>query len=156
MAIRDIATYGDEVLRRVCKPVAKVDDYIRRLLDDMVETMRQAEGVGLAAPQVSVLRRVCVVEVEDKLYELINPELLEAEGEQSDPEGCLSVPGRAGMVTRPQRVKVQALNREGELQTYDVEGYTARAFCHEMDHLDGKLYIDIMTEEVDLDAEDEA
>lgn len=149
MAIRDIAVYGNQILNKKAKPVKKVDDYILKLLDDLVETMRKAEGVGLAAPQVSVLRRVCVVEVEDKLYELINPEIISTEGEQTGPEGCLSVPGRMGLVTRPQKVTVRALDRNGVQQEYTVEGFTARAFCHEIDHLDGKIYVDIMIKELD-------
>ncbi len=150
MAIRDILHEGDPVLRKISKPVPKVTDHICRLLDDMLETMRKQDGVGLAAPQVGVLRRVVVIEVEGVLYELINPEIIQTEGAVTDVEGCLSLPGRAGMVERPQKVKIRALGRDGQMHEYEGENLLARAFCHETDHLDGKLYIDIMLEEVDL------
>lgn len=153
MALRDILQDGSPILRKKCRPVKEVDDYVRRLLDDMLETMHHANGMGLAAPQVGVLRRVCIVEYEDTLYEFINPEIIGREGEDIDIEGCLSIPGRAGRVKRPQKVVVRTLDRNGETQEYVGEDYLAHAFCHEIDHLDGVLYTDIMIEEVDPDAE---
>ena len=144
MAKLKIVKIGDDTLRRVCRPVDKITPRTLQLLDDMVETMRAANGVGLAAPQVGVLRRVVVVEVEEgKVIELINPKIIAYSGEQTGVEGCLSVPGRSGTVTRPMHVTVRAMNRRGE--TFDVTGseLLARAFCHELDHLDGKLYVDI-------------
>lgn len=144
MAKLKIVKVGDDVLRKVCRPVDKITPRILTLLDDMAETMRSADGVGLAAPQVGVLRRIVVVEVEEgNLIELINPKIIAFSGSQEDTEGCLSVPGKFGTVTRPMHVTVRALNRKGE--TFDItgSGLLARAFCHELDHLDGKLYIDI-------------
>jgi peptide deformylase len=146
MAKLKIVKIGDEVLRKVCRPVDKITPRTLTLLDDMVETMRAANGVGLAAPQVGVLRRIVVIEVEEgKVIELINPKIIAYSGEQTDTEGCLSVPGRSGTVTRPRHVTVRAINRRGE--TFDITGsdLLARAFCHELDHLDGKLYVDIAT-----------
>ena len=143
MAKLQIRKLGDEVLRKPCRPVEEISPRIITLLDDMVETMREADGCGLAAPQVGVLRRVVVVEVEPgEVYELINPRIVAYSGEQEGREGCLSVPGRWGIVKRPMHVTVEAMNRKGEL--YQVTGHEllARAFCHELDHLDGKLYID--------------
>ena len=132
------------MLRKVCRPVDKITPRVLTLLDDMVETMRAANGVGLAAPQVGVLRRIVVIEVEEgNVIELINPKIIAYWGEQTDTEGCLSVPGRSGVVTRPKHVTVRALNRAGE--SFDITGsdLLARAFCHEIDHLDGRLYVDI-------------
>ncbi len=143
MAKLKILTEGDMALRLKSRPVSVINDRILTLLDDMTETMRQADGCGLAAPQVGVLRRVVVVETEPgRVYELINPVIVEREGTQHEPEGCLSVPGKQGYTNRPMRVKVEALDRRGNMQTYEGEGLTARAFCHEIDHLDGILYID--------------
>ena len=144
MAKLKIVKIGDDTLRKVCRPVEKITPRTLMLLDDMVETMRAANGVGLAAPQVGVLRRIVVIEVEEgNVIELINPKIIAYSGEQTDTEGCLSVPGRSGTVTRPRHVTVRALNRRGE--SFDITGsdLLARAFCHELDHLDGKLYIDI-------------
>lgn len=144
MAKLKIVKIGDDTLRRVCRPVDKITPRTLMLLDDMIETMRAANGVGLAAPQVGVLRRIVVIEVEEgNVIELINPKIIAYSGEQTDTEGCLSVPGRSGTVTRPRHVTVRALNRHGE--SFDITGsdLLARAFCHELDHLDGKLYIDI-------------
>ena len=144
MAKLKIRTEGDEVLRKVCRPVDKIDARVLTLLDDMVDTMRHADGVGLAAPQVGILRRIVVIETEPgNVIELINPKIIAFAGEQEGQEGCLSVPGRAGIVKRPMHVTVKAMNRKGE--TFEISGseLTARAFCHELDHLDGKLYIDI-------------
>ena len=150
MAKLKIVKIGDETLRKVCRPVDEITPRITRLLDDMVETMRAADGVGLAAPQVGVLRRIVVVETEPgKVIELINPKIIARAGEQTGPEGCLSVPGKCGTVTRPMHVTVRALNRHGE--EFEISGseFTARAFCHELDHLDGKLYVDIADEMFD-------
>ena len=143
MAKLKILKVGDSALRRVCRPVDTVTPRICTLLDDMIETMRAADGVGLAAPQVGVLRRVVVIETPDEgLFELINPKIIAFSGEQESEEGCLSVPGRWGVTRRPMHVTVRAMNRKGE--TFDVtgSGLLAKAFCHEIDHLDGKLYID--------------
>ena len=146
MAKLTIVKEGDETLRKVCRPVEKITLRTKILLDDMLETMRKADGVGLAAPQVGILRRIAVVEVEEgTVYELINPKIIAFSGEQEGREGCLSVPGRWGIVKRPMHVTVEATNRKGE--TYQVTGHEllARAFCHEIEHLDGKLYIDSAT-----------
>lgn len=143
MAKLKILKVGDSALRKVCRPVDTVTPRICTLLDDMIETMRAADGVGLAAPQVGVLRRVVVIETPDEgLFELINPKIIAFSGEQESEEGCLSVPGRWGVTRRPMHVTVRAMNRKGE--TFDVtgSGLLAKAFCHEIDHLDGKLYID--------------
>lgn len=144
MAKLKILKFGDPTLRKICRPVDTVTPRITTLLDDMIETMRQADGVGLAAPQVGVLRRVVVIETPDEgLIELINPKIIAYSGEQESEEGCLSLPGRWGVTKRPMHVTVRAMNRAGE--TFDItgSGLLAKAFCHEIDHLDGKLYIDI-------------
>jgi len=147
MAKLTIRKLGDEVLRKTCRPVEEITPRILTLLDDMVETMRAANGCGLAAPQVGILRRVVVVEVEEgEVYELINPKIVAYSGEQEGEEGCLSVPGEWGMVRRPMHVTVEALNRHGEVIQVTGHELLARAFCHELDHLDGKLYIDFVTE----------
>lgn len=143
MAKLQIRKVGDEALRKVCRPVEEITPRILTLLDDMVETMRAANGVGLAAPQVGILRRIAVVEVEEgEVYELINPRIIATAGEQEGAEGCLSVPGRYGLVNRPRHVTVRALNRKGEEYEITAHDFLARAFCHEIDHLDGNLYID--------------
>ena len=151
MALRNIVKEGDPVLRKVSREVTDVNDRIRALIDDLTETMRNAEGVGLAAPQVGVLRRVVVVEVDGQLFELVNPKVVETEGEQYEEEACLSVPGESGMVRRPARVKVEALDRDGNKVSYEGTELLARAFCHEIDHLDGILYIDKAEEVFDND-----
>lgn len=143
MAIRKIVTQGDEALTKVCRPVTEFNKRLHDLLDDMGETMMQANGVGLAAPQVGVLRRVVVVlSDEDEILELVNPEIIETSGEQTGPEGCLSVPGKFGMVTRPNVVKIKAQDRFGDWYEYEGEELMARAFCHEIEHLDGHLYVE--------------
>ena len=143
MAIRKIVTQGDEALTKVCRPVTDFNKRLHDLLDDMGETMMQANGVGLAAPQVGVLRRVVVVlSDEDEILELVNPEIIETSGEQTGPEGCLSVPGKFGMVTRPNVVKIKAQDRFGDWYEYEGEELMARAFCHEIEHLDGHLYVE--------------
>ena len=143
MAKLQIRKVGDEALRKVCRPVDAITPRILTLLDDMVETMRAANGVGLAAPQVGILRRIVVIEVEPgEVLELINPKIVAFSGEQDGQEGCLSVPGRWGMVKRPMHVTVRALNRKGEEVEITGHELLARCFCHELDHLDGALYID--------------
>lgn len=142
MAIRNIVKVGDDVLRKVCRTQLTFDEKLATLLDDMAETMYKAEGVGLAAPQVGILRRICVVDVGDGLIELINPVITEKSGYQVGNEGCLSVPDRFEEVKRPMNVTVRAQNRKGENIVIKAEGFKARAFCHEIDHLDGILYID--------------
>ena len=148
MAIRKIVTMGDEVLRKKSRPVVKFDEKLWQLLDDMKDTMNKAEGVGLAAVQVGVLRRVIVIDVGDGLIELINPEIIEVSGEQEGQEGCLSVPGRWGIVKRPDYVKLRAQNRKGQWKLYEGTALKARAFCHEIDHLDGTLYVDVESREL--------
>ncbi|MBO5326810.1 MAG: peptide deformylase [Clostridia bacterium] len=146
MAKLQIRKIGDEVLRKVCRPVEEITPRILTLLDDMTETMRAADGCGLAAPQVGILRRIVVIEVEQgKVIELINPKIIATAGEQEGPEGCLSVPGRQGVVKRPRHVTVRATNRHGEVFEMSGSDLLARAFCHELDHLDGKLYVDRAT-----------
>ncbi|MBR2292791.1 MAG: peptide deformylase [Clostridia bacterium] len=152
MAKLRILKVGDSTLRKVCRPVDTITPRVLTLLDDMAETMRAANGVGLAAPQVGVLRRIVVIEVEEgQLIELINPKIIAYSGEQESEEGCLSVPGRWGITRRPMHVTVRALNRKGE--TFDItgSGLLAKAFCHELDHLDGKLYIDCALQMLDTE-----
>ena len=143
MAILNIVKEGEPILRKVSRPVEEITPRIQTLIDDMIDTMHKAEGCGLAAVQVGVLRRIVVIEVEEgKPYVLINPKIIAKAGEQQNPEGCLSVPGRAGITRRPAAVTVRALDREGK--QFDLTGrdLLARAICHECDHLDGKLFID--------------
>ncbi len=141
MAKLKIVKEGDDTLRKVCKPVDKITPRVLQLLDDMIDTMHDAGGVGLAAPQVGVLRRIVVIEVEEgKIIELINPKLIAFAGEQEGLEGCLSLPGQWGIVKRPMHVTVRAMNRNGETVDYTGSELLARCFCHELDHLDGKLY----------------
>ncbi len=143
MAILNIVKEGDDVLRKTCRPVEKITPRILTLLDDMLETLHNANGVGLAAPQVGILRRIAIVEVvEGQVYELINPEIIECEGQQNELEGCLSVPKQWGVTDRPMKVTVRAMNRDGEMYTVSGSGLLARAFCHEIDHLDGILFKD--------------
>ncbi|MCE5342713.1 MAG: peptide deformylase [Eubacteriales bacterium] len=153
MATRKIVTLGDEKLRKHSKPVTKFNLRLKILLKDMAETMYQNDGAGLAAPQVGILKRVCVVDVSDQLYELVNPEIVSREGGQTGPEGCLSVPGRSGSVTRAMKVVVKAQNAKGDPIEVIGEGFLARALCHEIDHLDGILYVDIMEHEIFQDDE---
>ncbi len=143
MAKRNIVKIGDDILRKVCRTQLTFDDKLHTILDDMKETMYGAEGVGLAAPQVGILRRYCIVDVGDGLIELINPVIIENSSEtQTGNEGCLSIPDRSEIVTRPMKVKVRAQNRYGDNIVVEGEGLKARALCHEIDHLDGVLYID--------------
>lgn len=156
MAIREIRTMGDEVLTKACKEVKMMTPRTAILIEDMLDTMYEAMGVGLAAPQVGVLRRIVVIDVGDGPIILINPEILETSGEQTGDEGCLSVPGKAGCVTRPNYVKVKALNEKMREVIYEGEGLLARAFCHEIDHLDGHLYVEKVEGEIhDVTYEDE-
>ena len=141
MALRTIVKEGDPVLTKHCRPVTSFDERLHTLLDDMTETLLDAGGVGLAAPQVGVLRRVVVIDLdEDGMLELINPEIIEQSGEQDGMEGCLSVPGRWGMVKRPNVVKVKAQDRNGDWFEAEGEALIARCFCHELEHLDGHLF----------------
>ena len=144
MGIRKILTDKDPALHKVCRPVEKFDWRLHKLLDDMADTLEEANGVGLAAPQVGILRRVVIVDTGDGLLELVNPVMLETSGEQEGPEGCLSVPGKYGLVKRPYYAKVRAQDRYGEWFEAEGEELIGRCFCHEYDHLDGILYTEIM------------
>ncbi len=167
MALRNILTVGDPTLNKHCRPYTEFGPRLHELLDDMRETLALADGVGLAAPQVGVLRRAVVVietnhpeDEEDRILELVNPEIIATEGEQTGREGCLSVPEECGIVTRPMVVTVRAQDRNGEFFEYTGEGLTARCFCHELDHLDGVLYTErasrMLTEEEMAEPEEEA
>ena len=142
MAIRNIVQVGDDVLRQRCAEVENFDEKLWALLDDMKDTVKKEQGAGLAAPQVGVLRRVVVVDVEQGYFEFINPVILSQKGEQSGWEGCLSVVGKSGIVSRPMKLKLAYQNRFGDKHTLQAKGFFARAICHELDHLDGVLYID--------------
>ena len=157
MAIRQSRTIGDEILRKQCKPVKEMTPRTAELIEDMFETMYEANGVGLAAPQVGILRQLVVIDVDDgNQYVLINPEILETEGSQTGSEGCLSVPGKSGTVTRPMHVKVKALNENLEPYELEGDGLLARAICHEIAHLRGELYVDIVEGELmDVGADEE-
>lgn len=144
MALREIRKIGDDILRKKSRAVEKIDDRIVQLLNDMAETMYKSEGVGLAAPQVGILKRIIVVDVGDNLIKLINPEIIECEGSQIDDEGCLSVPNQRGKVDRPQSVTVKGMNEKGEEILVKGEDFLARALCHEIDHLNGILFVDKM------------
>ena len=148
MAIRTIREYGDEVLEKECKEVTKVSLRTKILINDMLDTMYEAMGVGLAAPQVGILKRIVVIDIGEGPIVLINPEIIETAGEQTGEEGCLSVPGKSGLVTRPNYVKVRAYDEDMEEVEYEGEGLLARAFCHEIDHLSGKLYADLVEGEL--------
>ena len=156
MAIRKIVKLGeDEVLRKRSRKVDKFDKRLEQLLDDMADTMYEADGAGLAAPQVGILKRCVVIDVGEGLIELVNPEILSAEGTQMCIEGCLSVPGRRGKVERPEKVIVHAQDRKGRHIELEGDGFLANAICHELDHLDGVVYVDKMLEDVtDQYAED--
>jgi peptide deformylase len=143
MALRNIVVEGDPILRKKCREIDAVDDRIRTILDDMVETMEDANGVGLAAPQIGMMRRMFVAEPEPgEIYYFVNPEIVSRAGMQESEEGCLSVPGYYGLVDRPEKVRIKGLDRNGELCEYEFEGFKAVVMCHEYDHLDGILYID--------------
>ena len=144
MALRKIVEQGDECLEKVCRPVTEFNPHLHQLLDDMAETLENANGAGLAAPQVGVLRRACIVLDEEtgEFIELVNPEIKEQHGEQTRLEGCLSIPGKWGIVTRPSHVRVRAQDRYGAWFEVEGEGITAQAFCHEIEHLDGHLFVE--------------
>ena len=144
MGTRKIMTVKEPCLHKVCRPVEKFDGKLHKLLDDMKETLLDANGVGLAAPQVGILRRVVVVDTGEEMLELVNPELLETSGEQEGVEGCLSVPGKYGLVKRPMVAKVRAQDRDGNWFEVEGEELIARCFCHEIDHLDGIVYTEVM------------
>lgn len=153
MAIRKILEKGDEVLNKRSKEITEFNAKLHEIIDDMVETMFEANGVGIAAPQIGLLKRVVIVLNVDteEVYELVNPEIISISGDQRGPEGCLSLPGIHGYVTRPMTVTVKAQNRFGEVVEITGEELTARAFCHEIDHLDGKLFDDLVEEYIDTD-----
>lgn len=158
MAIRNIRTYGDSCLAKECKPVKEMNQKLEILIEDMLDTMYEANGVGLAAPQVGILKQVVVIDVSEEgdcPIILINPEILETDGSQTGNEGCLSVPGKAGVVTRPNYVKVKALNENMEEVIYEGTELLARAFCHEIDHLHGVLYVSKVEGELQATAEAE-
>ena len=159
MALRTIREIGEEILTKTSKPVSKLTLRTKMLIDDMFDTMYESGGVGLAAPQVGILKQIVVIDIGEGPILLINPEILETEGEQTGEEGCLSVPGKSGVVTRPNYVKVKALDENMEEQILEGEGLLARAFCHEIDHLSGKLYVDLVEGELHdvtaADAEEE-
>ncbi len=156
MALRNIRTIGDEVLQKECKPVKEVTERIHELINDMLETMYEADGVGLAAPQVGILKRIVTIDVGEGPIVLINPEILETSGSQTGNEGCLSVPGKFGIVTRPDYAKVKAVNEDMEEFVLEGTGLLARAICHECDHLDGRLYVELVEGELeDVAAQDE-
>ena len=143
MAIRNVVLEGDEILRKKCREVTEVTDRIRMTMEDMLETMRSEYGVGIAAPQVGIMRRMFIAEpVPGSVYYMINPVILEQSGADPGDEGCLSVPGKIGTVTRPDYIKIEALDLSGDKQTYEFHDFDARVMCHEYDHLDGILYID--------------
>ena len=144
MALRKILTDKDPALHKVCKPVEKFDSRLHKLLDDMRDTLAEANGVGLAAPQVGILRRVVIVDTGEEILELVNPEMLETDGEQGGPEGCLSVPGKYGLVKRPYYAKVRAQDRDGNWYEVEGEELIGRCFCHELDQLDGIVYTEVM------------
>ena len=145
MAIRSVVQVGDDVLRQKCFPVENFDESLHKLLDDMKDTVKKEKGAGLASPQIGVLRRVVVVDVEEGYFEFINPVILSQKGEQTGWEGCLSVVGKSGIVSRPMKVKLSYQDRNGEKHLLQAKGFFARAICHELDHLDGVLYIDKAT-----------
>ncbi len=159
MGLRKILTDKEPALHKVCRPVEKFDWRLHKLLDDMADTLAEANGVGLAAPQVGILRRVVIVDTGEEILELVNPSLLETDGEQEGPEGCLSVPGKYGLVKRPYYAKVRAQDRDGNWFEAEGEELIARCFCHELDHLDGIIYTEVMErfltdEELRYDGED--
>ena len=153
MAVREIVKFGEECLRKQCKPVDEITNRIRILAEDMIETMNQADGCGLAAPQVGILRRLVVIDVGEGPIVMINPVILSQEGEQEGSEGCLSNPGKWGTVVRPAKVVAKATDLDGKEQTYEAQGLFARAICHELDHLDGVLFTDKVTGEIQEDVQ---
>lgn len=154
MAIRQIITEGDETLKKKCREVTDFNERLSVLIDDMFDTMYEANGVGLAGPQVGILRRIVVIDVGEQPLELVNPVILKQSGEQQEVEGCLSCPGIYGITKRPMKVRVRAQDRTGAFHEYDGEGLLARAFCHEIDHLDGILFKSHVVEYVNAEEED--
>ena len=154
MALRNIVLEGDEILRKRAREVTEINERIFMILDDMLETMRSYDGVGIAAPQVGIMKRMLIVEVNGQVIELINPEILETEGVQTEDEGCLSIPGMVGTVERPEYIKIKGLNREGQEVTYEGTGLLSVALSHEYDHLDGILYTDKATNVRELENRD--
>ena len=157
MALRNVVVQGDEILRKRSREITEITPRIRETMEDMVETMKNSRGVGIAGPQVGVMRRMFVAipypdEEPDNIYYMINPEILEQEGEEEGEEGCLSVPGKQGIVVRPKRIKIRAMNLEGEIKEYEFEDFAARVMCHEYDHLEGILYTDKALEVYDATA----
>ena len=147
MALRNVVTEGDEILRKKCREVTEITDRIKETMEDMQQTMRHHMGVGIAGPQIGVMRRMFVAEPEPgRVYFMINPVILDQSGSQTDDEGCLSVPGMIGKVERPDHIKIEALDLDGKKQVYEFDGFDARVMCHEYDHLDGILYIDKATD----------
>ena len=148
MAVRQIRVIGDEILNKKCKPVKEMTDRTKELIEDMLDTMYEANGVGLAAPQVGILKRIVVIDVGEGPVVMVNPVILETSGEQTGDEGCLSIPGKAGQVTRPNYVKVHAFDEN--MEEYEIEGteLMARAMCHEIDHLDGHMYTELVEGEL--------
>lgn len=155
MAIRNVILEGDNILRKPARKVENINERIHTLFDDMAQTMYESNGVGLAAPQVGVLRQVIVIDIGEGLIELVNPEIIEQSGVQKGEEGCLSLPGVVAIVERPEKVTVKGLNRQGEEVIHEAEGFLARAFCHEIDHLSGIIFLDHPHEIVDLTQEEE-
>lgn len=157
MAIRNVRQLGDDILRKKCREVTEVTPKIKELIGDMYDTMYETMGVGLAAPQVGILRRIVVIDTDGTPYTMINPRILESRGSQTGGEGCLSVPGKAGTVTRPEYVRAEAWNEDMERYEIEAEGLLARAICHELDHLDGVMYVDLVEGELyEVEKEDEA
>ncbi|MDD3169857.1 MAG: peptide deformylase [Eubacteriales bacterium] len=154
MALRNIVLEGDEILRKRAREVTDLNAHVRMILDDMLETMREYDGVGIAAPQVGIMKRMFIVEIDEQVMELINPEILKTEGIQTEDEGCLSVPGKIGTVERPAYIKMKGLNREGQEVFYEGTGLLAVALSHEYDHLNGVLYIDKATNLREAEARD--
>ena len=157
MALRNVVVQGDEILRKRSREITEITPRIKETLEDMVETMKNSRGVGIAGPQVGVMRRMFVAipypdENPDDIYYMINPEILEQEGEQEGEEGCLSVPGKQGIVIRPQKIKIRAMDLDGKMQEYEFEDFAARVMCHEYDHLEGILYTDKALEVYDAEA----
>ena len=155
MALRNIVQDGDNILRKRAKEVTEINDHIRMILDDMIETMREKNGVGIAAPQVGILKRMFIAEVDGELIEMINPVILETEGSQSEDEGCLSVPGYIGTVERPAYIKMKGFNRDGQEVVYEGTGFLPIVLSHEYDHLDGILYTDKAKNIREMDRDDE-
>jgi peptide deformylase len=151
MALRNIRKLGDDILRKKCRKVEEIDHRIKTLLDDMAQTMYEANGVGLAAPQIGILKRIAVIDVGDGIIELINPEIISVYGSEVADEGCLSVPGKYGKVERPTEVTVRATDRDGSEYEITGEGLLARALCHEIDHLDGIVFVDKVIEYTEVD-----